>query len=85
MVEKAEEYLKKGGLSEVRVRCQGATARIEIPQDELKKFLLKKKYKFTSDTDSEVIAHLLNYFVVYHNDATKALIAVTKNYKVHML
>jgi len=46
--------------------------------DELKKFLLKKKYKFTSDTDSEVIAHLLNYFVDYHNDATKALIAVTK-------
>ena len=38
MVEKAEEYLKQGGLSEVRVRCQGSTARIEIPQDELKHF-----------------------------------------------
>jgi len=35
MVEKAEEYLKKGGLSDVRVRCQGSTARIEIPKDEL--------------------------------------------------
>ena len=38
MVEKAEEYIKKGGISEVRVRCHGSTARIEIPQDELKKF-----------------------------------------------
>ena len=42
MVEKAEEYLKEGGISEVRVRCQGSTARIEIPQDELKHFF--KKY-----------------------------------------
>ena len=41
MVEKAEEYLKKGGIGEVRVRCQGSTARIEIPQDELKKFISK--------------------------------------------
>ena len=39
MVEKAEDYLKKMGLSEVRVRCQGSTARIEIPKDELKDFL----------------------------------------------
>ncbi len=38
MVEKAEEYLKEGGVSEVRVRCQGTTARIEIPRDELKHF-----------------------------------------------
>ena len=28
--------------------------------DELKKILVRKKYKFTSDTDSEVIAHLLS-------------------------
>jgi len=41
MVEKAEEYLKEGGLSEVRVRCQGLTARIEIPKDELKHFFNK--------------------------------------------
>ena len=41
MVEKAEAYLKEGGLSEVRVRCQGLTARIEIPQDELKNFFQK--------------------------------------------
>ena len=38
MVEKAEEYIKKGGLVEVRVRCQGSTARIEIPKNELKRF-----------------------------------------------
>ena len=44
MVEKAEEYLKEGGLAEVRVRCQGSTARIEIPQDELKQFF--NKYNF---------------------------------------
>ena len=44
MVEKAEEYIKKGGVSEVRVRCQGSTARIEIPKDELKIFF--KKYDF---------------------------------------
>ena len=44
MVEKAEEYLKLGGLSEVRVRCQGSTARIEIPKEELKYFF--KKYDF---------------------------------------
>jgi len=44
MVEKAEEYLKEGGLSEVRVRCQGSTARIEIPQEELKHFF--NKYNF---------------------------------------
>ena len=45
MVEKAEEYLKQGGLSEVRVRCQGSTARIEIPKEELKHFF--EKYNFS--------------------------------------
>ena len=45
MVEKAEEYLKKCGLSEVRVRCQGSTARIEIPQGELKQFF--NNYNFS--------------------------------------
>ena len=44
MVEKAEEYIKQGGISEVRVRCQGSTARIEVPQDELKFFF--KEYNF---------------------------------------
>ena len=41
MVEKAEEYLKLGGLSEVRVRCQGTTARIEIPKKEFEHFFNK--------------------------------------------
>ena len=45
MVEKAEEYLKDGGLSDVRVRCQGSTARIEIPQSQLKNFF--NKYNFS--------------------------------------
>ncbi len=44
MVEKAEEYIKERGISEVRVRCHGSTARIEIPQDELKIFC--KEYDF---------------------------------------
>ena len=39
MVEKGEEYIKKGGISEVRVRCQGSSARIEIPKNELQGFL----------------------------------------------
>ena len=51
MVEKAEEYIKKGGISEVRVRCQGSTARIEIPKNELKKFF--EEYNFHE---------LVNYF-----------------------
>jgi len=38
MVEKGEEYIKKGGISNVRVRCQGLTARIEIPKNDLKRF-----------------------------------------------
>ncbi len=45
MVEKAEEYLKNGGLSKVRVRCQGLTARIEIPKDDIGYFL--KEYNFS--------------------------------------
>ena len=51
MVEKAEEYIKKGGISEVRVRCHGSTARIEIPQGKLKIFC--KEYDFDK---------LINYF-----------------------
>ena len=53
MVEKAEEYLKECGLSEVRVRCQGSTARIEIPQNELKHFF--DKYNF-----SELVQYFSN-------------------------
>ena len=53
MVEKAEEYIKKGGISEVRVRCHGSTARIEIPQDKLKIFC--KDYDF-----NELISYFSN-------------------------
>ena len=53
MVEKAEEYLRKGGLSEVRVRCQGLTARIEIPQNELKHF-------FKNQNFSEIVQYFSN-------------------------
>ena len=51
MVEKAEEYIKNGGISEVRVRCHGLTAIIEIPKEELKLFC--KEYDFNK---------LFNYF-----------------------
>ena len=40
MIEEAEEYIKKNiGIKEVRVRCQGTSARIEIPKDEIKTFI----------------------------------------------
>ena len=51
MVEKAEEYIKKGSVSEVRVGCHGSTARIEIPQNELQIFC--EEYDFNE---------LVNYF-----------------------
>ena len=53
MVEKAENYIRQGGISEVRVRCQGTTARIEIPKDEIKIFFEKYNFK-----------ELVNYFSV---------------------
>ena len=39
MIEKAEDYIKNFGIKEVRVRCQGTSARIEIPKDEIKNFI----------------------------------------------
>ena len=53
MVEKAENYIRQGGISEVRVRCQGTTARIEIPKDKFKIFF--EKYNFNE---------LVNYFSI---------------------
>ncbi len=50
MVEKAEAFIKKGGISEVRVRCQGSTARIEIPKDKIDYFF--QKYDF-----NELVTH----------------------------
>tara|TARA_B100000579_G_C22682218_1_gene780843 strand:+ start:202 stop:1026 length:825 start_codon:yes stop_codon:yes gene_type:complete len=43
MVEKAEEYIRKNGIENVRVRCQGTSARIEIPSDQIQEFI--KTYK----------------------------------------
>ena len=39
MIEKAEEYIKNFGIKEVRVRCQGTSARIEIPKDKIQTFI----------------------------------------------
>ena len=39
MIEKAEEYIRNYGIKEVRVRCQGTSARIEIPTNEIKNFI----------------------------------------------
>jgi len=39
MIEKAEEYIRKTGIKEVRVRCQGTSARIEIPSDQITQFI----------------------------------------------
>ena len=43
MIEKGEDYIREIGIQEVRVRCQGTSARIEIPQEDIKHFI--KKYK----------------------------------------
>ncbi len=39
MIEKAEEYIRNLGIRNVRVRCQGTSARIEIPSEEINKFI----------------------------------------------
>ena len=39
MIEEAEEYIKHSGIKEVRVRCQGTSARIEIPKNEIQTFI----------------------------------------------
>jgi len=43
MIERAEDYIRKIGIKNVRVRCQGTSARIEIPFDKIEKFI--KTYK----------------------------------------
>jgi pyridinium-3,5-biscarboxylic acid mononucleotide sulfurtransferase len=39
MIEKAEEFLHKKGLRQVRVRAHSTIARIEVPKDELRQVL----------------------------------------------
>ena len=46
--------------------------------DEIKNFLSKKSHKFSSDTDSEVIAHLLEY---YSNKTNKLSAILLKTFK----
>ena len=41
MIEKGEAYVRAIGIKDVRVRCQGTSARIEIPKKEIKKFIDK--------------------------------------------
>ena len=41
-IEKAEVYIKKQGIREIRVRCHDKIARIEVGQKEIKRFLNKK-------------------------------------------
>ncbi len=46
--------------------------------DVLKVYLKKKNYKFTSDTDSEVIAHLFSYYAERSSDGVEAMKQVAK-------
>lgn len=48
---------------------------------ELKNFLLKKGYTFTSETDTEVIPNLINYYYKKENDGLKALKCALKDLK----
>jgi len=49
--------------------------------DELKKSLVAKGHKFKSETDSEVIAHLLGDFLSKNDDIKKAMINTTNKLK----
>tara|TARA_Y100001978_G_C23688155_1_gene433103 strand:- start:1686 stop:2510 length:825 start_codon:yes stop_codon:yes gene_type:complete len=43
MIEKAEAYIRQCGIDDVRVRCQGTSARIEIPSDKIQYFIQSYK------------------------------------------
>ena len=49
--------------------------------DEIKNFLSKKSHKFSSDTDSEVIAHLLEYYSNKTNKLSGILLKTFKKLK----
>ena len=49
--------------------------------DEIKNFLSKKSHKFSSDTDSEVIAHLLEYYSNKTNKLSDILLKTFKKLK----
>ncbi len=39
MIERAEDYIRKIGIQDVRVRCHGTSARIEIPCEQIQNFI----------------------------------------------
>ncbi|MFA5389427.1 MAG: ATP-dependent sacrificial sulfur transferase LarE [Candidatus Omnitrophota bacterium] len=41
-IEKAEDFIKKQGIAQVRVRCHNNIARIEVEKEDIKKFVNKK-------------------------------------------
>ena len=51
MIEKGEKYVRDIGIKDVRVRCQGTSARIEIPKEEIERFITSYKRE-----------ELVNYF-----------------------
>tara|TARA_Y100000589_G_scaffold260781_1_gene250762 strand:- start:5746 stop:6570 length:825 start_codon:yes stop_codon:yes gene_type:complete len=52
MIDEAEKYIREIGFKDVRVRCQGTSARIEIPSDHINDFIQNYKRK-----------ELVNYFI----------------------
>jgi len=51
MIERGEAFIREMGIQDVRVRCQGTSARIEIPEEDIKNFISNYKKE-----------ELLNYF-----------------------
>ena len=51
MIEKGEAYVREMGIEDVRVRCQGTSARIEIPEEDIQNFIVNYRKEA-----------LLNYF-----------------------
>ena len=50
--------------------------------EEIREFLRKEKYEITSETDSELIAHLVHFYKKDTKDTLKALMRATKELKV---
>ena len=48
---KGEAYVREMGIEDVRVRCQGTSARIEIPEEDIQNFIVNYRKEA-----------LLNYF-----------------------
>ena len=50
MIEEGEAYVRDMGIKDVRVRCQGTSARIEIPEKDIKNFI-------NNDNREELLTH----------------------------